>query len=145
MSYMTTAGSVLSLSAGSPATYDAAGFAALSYTAIGEITDLGEFGKEYNLVTHNPIGNRQTKKVKGSYNNGSMQLQMARDPNDAGQLLAITALNSDSAYAFKLTMQDGTINYFQAVVMSYRTSLGGVDQITAASMTIELTADVVEV
>ena len=62
---ITVAGTVVSISAGLPATYDSTGFTALTFTAIGEITDVGTFGKDYTLVSHNPVGDRKTYKFKG--------------------------------------------------------------------------------
>ena len=144
MTAMTSAGSTLAIG-NAPATIDAAGFGAVSYTTVGEITDIGEFGKEYNLVTHSPLGNRQIKKFRGSFNNGSLQLQMARDPSDSGQAAMITALESDDSKSIKVTLQDGTILYFTAKVMSYRTSVGSVDQITGATTTLEIDSSIIEV
>jgi hypothetical protein len=141
----TSAGTTVAISASLPATYDAAGFGALTFTTIGEITDAGEYGKEYNLVTHNPLADRKTYKRKGSYNNGSMTLQMGRVPDDAGQVLLLSAQDSDNSYSFEVTLQDGTVNYFTGQVMSYRTSIGSVDQITSASVTVEVDSDIVEV
>lgn len=145
MAVMTSAGSLLALSASLPGTYDATGFNALSWTNVGEITDLGEFGKEYNLVTHTPVGNRQVKKFKGSYNNGSLQLQMARDTADTGQTLIRTALASDNSYSVRVTLQNNTKLYFTAKVMSYKTAVGSVDSMTGASTTLEIDSDIVEV
>jgi hypothetical protein len=147
MTAITTAGAVISVSAGVPATYDSTGFAALSYTAIGEITDAGEFGRVYNLVTHNPVGNRKTVKKKGSYNDGQMTLQMARDKADAGQIILQTASTSDANFAFKVVLQSGTgaTCYFQAQVMSLTTNLGTVDQIVGATCVVELTDSVIVV
>jgi len=70
----TSAGSVIAISttATAPATYDATGLAALTYAAIGEVTNLGEYGRVYNLVTHNPLASRKTVKRKGSYNDGTI-------------------------------------------------------------------------
>jgi len=141
----TSAGSTVSISAGVPATIDSAGFGALTYTAIGEITSAGEFGKSFTLVTHNPLANRNTYKKKGSSNNGTMALQMARVPSDAGQVLLLAALASDNDYAFKVVLQNGTIEYFQGVVMKYTTNIGSVNQITAAAVDIEITGAIVEV
>jgi hypothetical protein len=141
----TSAGTTVAISASLPATYDAAGFGALTFTTIGEITDAGEYGKEYNLVTHNPLADRKTYKRKGSYNNGSMTLQMGRVPDDAGQVLLLAAQDSDNSYSFEVTLQDGTVNYFTGQVMSYLTSIGSVDQITSASVTVEVDSDIVEV
>jgi hypothetical protein len=62
MPVRSSAGSTLSMSAGIPATFNVAGYTALTWTAVGEVTDLGEFGREFNLITHNPLGSRDTVK-----------------------------------------------------------------------------------
>jgi hypothetical protein len=145
MAAQTSAGTTIEISASNPATYNAAGFGALSYSAVGEIVDAGEYGRTYNLVTHNPLDSRKTVKKKGSYNDGTMTLQVARDPSDAGQAILVTALDSDSDHSFKVTLQDGTIQYFAAQVLSYTTGVGSADQITNATIQIELTDAIVEV
>jgi hypothetical protein len=141
---MTSAGTTLSIGA-YPATYDAAGFAAVSWTAVAEITDLGSFGKTYTEVKHTSLTQRQTKKFKGSYDNGQLQLKMAKLASDAGQQEMLTALASDSSYAFKVVLQDGTHEYFSGKVMSYVNAVGNVDQITGADATIAIDGDVIEV
>lgn len=141
MAVRTSAGTTIKLSAGTPATFNAAGYAALTWTTIGEVTDLGEFGREYNLVTHNPLGNRGTVKKKGSFNEGSITLQLGLDTDDAGQILAKTASTSDSDYSFEIATQNGDKYYFQAQVMSFKVGVGGVDQITAATIMLEITTN----
>lgn len=145
MAVQTSAGSTLALSATLPATYDATGYNALTWIVVGEVTDIGEFGKEYNLVTHIPVGNRQVKKFKGSFNNGTLQIQMGRDVANAGQTQLKTALGSDASYAFRVQLQDLSKNYFTGKVMSYKTSVGSVDQITGATTSIEIDSEIVEV
>ena len=141
----TSAGTTIGIVADEPSTYDPTGFEALTFELIGEVTDLGEFGREYSLVTHNPLGDRQTVKRKGSYNDGSISMTVARVPSDAGQTLLQDALDSDDNYSFNVTLQDGTELYFAAQVMSYTSNVGSVDQITTASVTIEITDEIVEV
>lgn len=139
MTAMTTAGTTIKVTAAAPATFDAAGYAALAYTSIGEVTDLGDFGREYQLVTHNPIDNRGTVKKKGSFNEGNIPLKVALDNTDAGQALCRTAALSDAAYTFLITLQDGKKFYFQASVMSFKVGAGNVNQITSASIALEIT------
>jgi hypothetical protein len=86
------------------------------------------------------------KKLKGSYNNGAIQLQMARDQAVANNQDKLkTALASDASYAFRVTLQDGTKLYFTGKVMSYKTGVGSVDQMTAATCAVEIDGDIVEV
>ena len=142
----TTAGTTVSIAANTtPAAYDATGFEALSYDEIAEITDAGEFGKQYALVTHNPIATRRTVKRKGSYNDGAMTLQLARVSSDDGQAAAVSALDSDTLSSFRVVLQDGTSLYFIGVVMSYTTNLGNVDQIVGSMLSVEISGDILEV
>jgi hypothetical protein len=91
MTVKTSAGSTIAISAATPATFNAAGYGALTFTTIGEVTDLGEFGRDYALVTHNPIATRGTVKRKGSFNEGTMDMKLGLDTDDAGQILAKAA------------------------------------------------------
>ena len=139
MSVRTSAGSVLRVSAAAPATFDVTGYAALTWATVGEVTDLGEFGREYALVTHNPVGSRGTQKFKGSFNEGTMSLSLGLDTDDAGQILMKAGSLSDDAYSFELETQNGDIYYFQAMVMSWKVGVASVDSITTATCNLEIT------
>jgi hypothetical protein len=146
MTVQTSAGTTLKIATGKPTTYDAAGFAAVATPVlVGEITDLGEFGKEYNSVDHVALGSRQKRKFKGSFDNGSLNLQMGRDVSDVGQLALKAALLSDASFTFCVTFQDGAKNYFTGKVMSYKTTVGSVDQITGANTVIAIDSEIIEV
>jgi hypothetical protein len=137
----TVAGVTIGISASQPATFDEAGYEALVFTNIGEITDGGEHGRTYAEVTHNPIDSRGTQKFKGSFNEGNKTLQLALDSDDAGQILLKTALNSDNDYSFEVTYPNGDIDWFQAKVMSFRKATGGVDSIITASVDLSITTN----
>ncbi len=141
MTVRSSAGTTIKISASQPATYNAAGYEALTMTTIGEVTDLGEFGREFALITHNPIGSRGTVKLKGSFNEGSISMQLGLDTDDAGQILAKAAALSDNDYSFCITTQNGDDYYFQAKVMSFKVGVGSVDSVTSATITLELTTN----
>lgn len=141
----TSAGSKLLVNPSRPVTYDAAGFQALALVEVAEITDLGEFGREYAQVTHQPLGTRRTIKRKGSFNDGSITLPMARDASDAGQALLESALDSDDSFSYCVELQDGSRYYFTAQCMSYKTNVGGVDSITGRSAQLEIDNDIIPV
>lgn len=140
-SVATSAGSTLAVVAAgaAPATFDAAGYAALSWVLVGEITDFGEFGREYNLVTHNPVGNRSTQKFKGSFNEGQMNLQLGLQTDDAGQIIMKAATLSDLSFSYRVTTQNGDIYYMRAQCMKWKVGIGSVDKITSAATTLEIT------
>lgn len=139
MTVRTSAGSTFKVSASTPATFDAAGYNALTFTTVGEVVDLGEFGREYNGVKHNPLGNRGTVKLKGSFDEGRIDLQLGLDTDDAGQILMKAAALSDNNYSFLVTDQKGDKYYFQAQVMSWKVGIGSVDQVTSATAGLEIT------
>jgi len=138
MAFDTTAGASLGISATLPATYNEAGYAALTYVNVGEITNIGEFGKEFALVSHNPLATRGTKKSKGSFNNGSLGPALALDESDAGQVLMRAAVDLDNPYAFLITADNGDKYYMEGLVMTFKPNFGGVDDIITASTTIEI-------
>jgi len=141
MTVRTSAGTTLKISANKPATFDSTGYAALTYTTVGEVADLGEFGREFALVTHNPVGSRGTVKKKGSFNEGTMSVGLALDTDDAGQILMKAAALSDSDYSILVTTQNGDKYYMQAQVMTFKVGVGSVDTITSASVTLEITTN----
>jgi len=138
MAFDTTAGASLGISAALPASYDGTGYAALTFTTVGEITNIGEFGREYNLVSHNPLASRGTKKAKGSFNNGSLSPALALDESDAGQVLMRAAAASDNPYALLITASNGDKYYMAGLVMTFKPNFGGVDDVVTASSTIEI-------
>ena len=142
---MTSAGTTIEISAALPATYDKTAFAALAYTEIGEVSDLGEFGREYNIVKFNPLKDRRTVKRKGSFDDGTVQVQLAKAATDAGQILLKSAVNSDASHSVKIVLQDGTTFYFTAQVSSSTVNVGNVDQITSSTFKLEIDNDIIEI
>jgi hypothetical protein len=139
----TSAGTKLYVSAAAPATYNVAGFEALTFTEIGEITDLGSFGKKYNLVTFNALGDRKTVKRKGSYNNGTLSLKLGSSVTDAGQVIMEAQALLDTSPSFKVMTQSGSLYYFSGQVMGWMLEVGSVDQIMGASADVEIDNDII--
>ncbi len=148
-----SSGDTLSVCATLPATEDQAGYEALTFTDVGEVTNIPEIGRVYDLITHNPVGERKTFKFKGNYNDGTMTLAMGRATDDAGQAIMKTAVDSDLPISFSITYNDDpggsgsspTIQYFQGLVMSYPTETGDGNQILAANTQIEISGDILEI
>lgn len=77
-----------------------------TYTQIGEVTKISSYGRTYNEIKHNPLASRGTQKFRGSFEDGSLTLDMADDSGDAGQLLLQTYLDTDFDYNFKIVAND---------------------------------------
>jgi hypothetical protein len=139
MTTSTSAGATLGITATAPATFDKAGYTAGVFTPIGEITNLGDFGREYSKVEHKPLATRGTVKFKGGFDEGQLALTIGLDEDDAGQMLLETAAGSDANYYFCLTRQTGDKYYFPAQVMSFKRQVGERDSITSVSVSLEIT------
>lgn len=144
----TSAGTKLSVTATAPATFDSTGYAALSFTEVGDLSDIGEIGPNRAVVTHNPVGDIETYKFKGSRNNGTQSLQGAYAPGDAGQAILIAAEASDDDYYFALELADfpdgtNTIVYYAAKVMSAPIGVGSVDTITTSTYNLEINGAII--
>lgn len=142
----TLAETTISVSATLPTTFDddaTTGYPSSTYTAIGQVTDWTAGGKAYNVVTSNPIAERGTNKFKGSFNNGADSFTVNRDDDDAGQVIVLTALDTDADFAFKVIYQDSTVDYFTGKVVSFDTVAGGADSIVQRTISLERTRSTV--
>lgn len=144
----TSTGTLFAISAASPATIDAAGFQALTYTNVAEITDVPEMGADTTVVTHNPLATGVTEKFKGFVNFGSVTLGFADDLTDAGQLLldsGATGANKNLQHSARVTLQDGTLIFFTNKIFSFKLSPGSADSIVSATSLIEIESKLVRV
>ncbi len=141
----TAAGSALAISAAAPATENAAGYAALAFTEIGQIDKIGSVGAVFAKVEFQPLkGPKQ--KHKGSVDYGSLSPTIAHDDSDAGQTLLRTAADDATSklYAFMVTYPTGAKRYFQGRVFGYPETTDGADTILTAAPTIEICTTIVK-
>jgi len=131
-------GGFLSASAAAPNTFDATGYAALTWTDVEKAGEIPEFGPEHSSVTFTPLKTGIVDKFHGELNYGSVSIPMAYDPNDAGQTILKDAVTSKDEISFRETRSDGTIRYISGKVMSYRTG-ASVGSVLTASANIEFT------
>jgi hypothetical protein len=148
-SIFTTSGSTVSISNTSapPATFNAAGYAALTYSAINLTEDIGSFGDTSNEVTFDDIANGRTIKIKGQRNAGNMELVVAYDDTSASQALLKAAEEDDSTadWHFKVVFDNklsagGTngIAYFSGKVMSNMIAAASADNVVRRNVTIAI-------
>ena len=139
----TTLGTTLSLVAGVPATFDDAGYADLTYTSVGEVGDLGEFGGTREVVTFTPVDTGIVAKRPGSVDYGQMSLQIARDAADVGQIALQSAFDGSEAgnlHSFELVDRKGDTLFFTGIVSSFTYNAGSANTMFGGSCTIDLTS-----
>lgn len=146
MGSTTAAGSTLAMSVAHPATEDAAGYVALTYTTIGGVEKIGGFGAVFAKVEFQPLSGPK-EKHKGSADYGSLAPSMAFDDADAGQTMLRTASDdaTSTLYSFKITFPSGAIRYSQGRVFGFPENVDGADSVIMANPTIEFSKKVVRV
>lgn len=85
-------------------------YEALTWVEIGFIGSRGETGNITNVLTYDTWGTTVTQKAKGITDAGSPEIEVARFPTDAGQIImrAAAAVGNNANYAFKEVRADGT-------------------------------------
>lgn len=146
MTSQTAAGSTLAISIASPATADAAGYAALALTVVGNVEKIGAFGTSFAKVEFQPL-NGPKQKYKGSSDNGALQPSIAVDSSDAGQTLLQTASDdvTQKLYSFRVTLQDGSKRFFQGRSFGSPETVDGADTMVMVTPTIEICTPIVKV
>ena len=137
-------GGFLSVSAATPATFDASGYAALTWTEVGEASEVPEFGAAYSAVTFTSLKTGIEDKFHGALNYGSITIPLGYDSADAGQIILLAALASKDEISFRETRSDGTVRYIMGKVMSFPRGQS-VGSVNMASCNIEFTRADVEV
>jgi hypothetical protein len=113
------------ISAGLPATYDAAGYAAttITYTVIGKVQDFLPYGSKRSLNEFVPI-NGAVEYTKGAPRYGQGDLICGDVPADSGQVIVKAAEASPNHYSMKITYPDGEIHYLDILVAGWELSGG---------------------
>jgi len=128
-------------------------FAALTWTEIGEVENIGAFGDSSNEVTFANLKNGRVRKYKGMRNAGTTTLTVGADPADAGQDAMDAAQEYDGAldYAFKFVYNDAitfagtpTIKYARGKVMSAPVQNGGSDTVNRKQYNIGINSKLYE-
>lgn len=119
MALITYIGAVIAVSAAAPATIDSAGFGALTYTAVGRITEWGEVGDSAEDVTETTLAGR-TYHANGALDGGAVAFTILIDGTDAGQTILKTKNNTNDEVSVKVTDPDGQITYFHGKVANLR-------------------------
>ena len=140
-------GAIYSISAGEPATYNSAGFVALTFTEVGEVATLGDFGATFEDVTFVPLKTGITEHRKGGVDYGELSMSIAYDEADAGQILiksGVDGANRDVIYSHKIELTGGEIFYFTGQFFSAPYSIADASSMVTQSVTVKLTNQTID-
>lgn len=137
-----------------PATYDAAGYGALTYEQICPLQSIGAFGTQFESVTFDDICTGLRTKIKGINDNGEMEVVAGYDDTNDGQIAAVAAAKDTSTgnYNFKVTLPNkqnvtgnDAIFYFSGKVMSALTTPGAASDVVTRTFNIGINTEIIEV
>jgi len=118
MTVFTSSGTSLAISASAPATYNEAGYEALTFTQIGEVGDLGDLPSAvHEIVVWRNITNRGPSKAKGPYDFPDQTVMLGFDPDDTGQALLDAAILSDATYSVRVS-SPGMGDFYRRVLIT---------------------------
>lgn len=105
--FNTNAGSVLYVCATpQPDELDQAGYEGLTWVKVGGVGSVGETGDQTNMLNYPTWDDAVIQKAKGLTNAGDPEIEVARDPDDAGQDILRTAAATNLYYALKIEGTD---------------------------------------
>ena len=148
MSVQTNTGMVCKVSSSLPATDTKAGYEALTWVEVGELTDFPEYGGTTSKVEHKPLKTGVVEKHKGFIDYGSVNLTFGLDISDAGQVILEDfhdGANQFDNLSIGIFYQDGLTEYAQAGVFSFTRNPGSSDSIVGGSATVEINTKPVRV
>jgi len=88
-----------------PSAYTVAGYDALTWTEIGMIESVGEFGPDASIGSYTPIGTGVACKYMGTTDNGEISLTLAKTGDEGLGIIAENQGNVNS-FAFKVELND---------------------------------------
>ena len=116
------------------------------YTSVGEVRNIGDFGRVYNQIEHSVLSDRNVQKFKGQRDDGTLEVELGYDAADTGQAALKTALDSDSDYNIRITLNDassvsgshGTLFHMKAKVMQEVKMLGDANNIVRSKVVLAI-------
>lgn len=84
------------------------GFEALTWVEIANVGKVGEMGSSTNILKYDTWNTTVIQKAKGITDAGSPDIEVARVPTDAGQIILRNAAKTNLNYAFKMLRNDPT-------------------------------------
>ena len=123
-----------------------------TYTEVGEVENLGEFGDQANIITFASLADTRVRKFKGARDAGTMDVVVGDDPLNAGQDAMVAAEGQPNDYNFKVELNDPTslsgtpsVFYFRGKVLSKRMNVGDVNNVVRRTFQVGVNSAIVEI
>lgn len=120
---------------------------------IGEVVEIGEFGRKYNKIEVKSLAERGIRKAKGMYDDGAIRLKIHSDDPDDGQAALKIAVDEDTSFNFKIEENDAgsgvgatpTTTKYKALVMTMPKMIGSGDNVVDYTLDLEIQSGTITV
>lgn len=145
MSLQQAVGASIGISSGLPATHDAAGFGAMTFTTIGRISGYPDLDGTYDIATFDDLETGEEVKFVDILRAGNSTFNVGLDTADAGQTIVQTEFDAGNKASFAFTLKDGTIYYRTAAITSFAPTNIATGNIVMAALGLEFEKTTVKV
>lgn len=127
-------------------------YVSLTWTEIGSVETVSEFGDDGAVISHTPLATGRTRQRKGAVNPGNITFGCADDPLDAGQIAAIAAAATTRLYPIKVVAADGadsndtdSVVYFGARILSAKVNRGSTSAVNMRNIVCAIDTTIYEI
>jgi hypothetical protein len=131
---------------------DAAAYNALSWTEVGDVRSVGDYGDEAQILTESTLQDSRIFKSKGPRDAGTLAITVLDRPDDSGQVAMIAAEATPYSYPFKIVLPNrltvgGTdgIEYFIGLVTSKRLNVADTGNIVKRTFNVAINSKITPV
>jgi hypothetical protein len=125
-----TIGTTVAISAGLPTTFDAAGYAAKTYTTVGMVDSIGLPSSSYDNEQFDPLDGSGRIKILTWKDSGELTISCADVPAEDGQAILIAhhdGANEREYCSVEITYPSGAIRYYNGMVSDYAPAIDGLN------------------
>lgn len=144
MSGKSNVGTTLHLSASLPATYDVTAFDGITFTQIGGVLSVSEFGDTYSEAAYTLLETGRNIGTKGEVTGGTASTTYIPIAGDAGQDLLATAMGEDVDYSIKCVRSDGVIEYTIGRIFSNSPNAAEPTSVRQKTASIRINGEILE-
>lgn len=122
--------------------------AAITYTEIGELIGVGDYGDSVSDVSYTALAKSRVTHLKGVADGGTVDLTIAFDAGDAGQDALVAASKDRTGfyylYPLKIQYVDGLIDYCAVAVQGVRKQPGSGNDVVQRVVTVAVNSPILE-
>lgn len=146
MGVMTSTGVKFYTAATLPATFDKAGYEALTWIEVKEVTTIPAYGPERQEVTHEPLATGVTETYGGFLKYGAVDISGAFVADDPGQIaMRANVMSASAQIPFRIEYPESQDDYTVGKVFTGTKEAGSANSMVATSMRAVFNKPIIEV